>query len=197
MTTYPPLATSSDYTSLIGPLPAGVDVNQLCVDASARVRAYCGWHIAPSVSEVFTVNGSGLFRQFLPTMFITDVASVTDSGVALDLTMVDWAAEGWLEWAQYSPGYQRSYGWPGLFSRRPRGVVASITHGYPTVPGEVVALVCSVVARQAASPSGVVREQAGAVSAQYSQVAPNVSGGLTLLASEMVALDSYRIPRHR
>lgn len=197
MTVYLPLATSADYASLIGPIPAGVNIDTLCVAASARVRAYCGWHIATSVTEAFTVNGSGTFRQFLPSLFLTDVASVSDSGGVLDLTQLDWATEGYIEWAQYSPGFPRSYGFPGMFSRRPRGIVATVTHGYPLVPQDLVALVCTVVARQAASPSGVLREQAGQVSAAYSQVAPNVAGGITLLKNEMSDLDDYRIPRFR
>jgi len=191
------LADSTDYAALIGALPSGVDVDQLCVAASARVRAYCGWRIAPSTAEVFTVNGSGTYRQLLPTMFLTAVSSVTDSGTVLDLTVIDWSTEGWLEWGQYTAAYQRPYGYPGYFSRRPRGVVASVTHGYTETPDDVKMLVCTMVARQAASPAGVLREQAGQVSAAYSQVSPNVSGGLVLMQNEMAQLDAYRIPRAR
>ncbi len=197
--TLPPLATSTDFASLIGADTTGVDVDQLCIAASARVRAYCGWLIGPSMDETFTVNGSGTYRQFLPTMYLTALTSLTDAGVALDLTVLDWATEGYVEWTQGNPylGTYPAYNFPGVFSVKPRGIVATVTHGYPAVPDEVQMVVCSMVARQVASPSGVVREQAGAVSAQYTQVAPNVSGGLSLLATEMATLSSYRIPRFR
>lgn len=207
MPDYPPLADSADYAQLIGVAPPGVDVDRLCVAASGKVRAYCGWVIGPEIPEVLTVNGSGSYRQFLPTMHLTGVTSVTDTGVALDMTQLDWAGEGWVEWTQGSWGYPRIYGnpgdftastaYPGMFSRRPRGVVAAVTHGYDEVPAEVVMLVCTMVARQAASPAGVVREQAGQRLAQYSQAAPNVAGGLVLMRHEMGDLDTYRIPRVR
>lgn len=197
MTTYPPLATSADYATLIGALPSGVNVDQLCVAASGKVRAYCGWHIATSVTETFTVNGSGVYRQPLPSLYLTGLTSISDCGTALDLTVLDWAAEGWVEWSQYNYGYAQKFGFPGFFSRKPRGVVATVTHGYPVVPSEIVALVCTMVARQASSPAGIIREQAGQVNASYSQVAPNVAGGITLMKNEMSDLDAYRIPSFR
>ena len=76
---------------------------------------------------------------------------------------------------------------------KPRGIVASVTHGFATVPAEIVAVVCSMVARQMVSPAGIIREQAGAVSASYSQTSPGTTGGLALMAHEKADLDPYRV----
>jgi hypothetical protein len=195
VTDLPPLADETDYAAFVGPVAVAGSMLGLLSAASARVRAFCGWSIFPSVSETFTLNGSGTYRQFLPTMYLTDVASVTDSGSLLDLTTLDWATEGWVEWSQAAWPFPYNYGsFPGIFSTKPRGVVVAVTHGYPVAPAEIVSLVCSMAARASASPGGVVREQALSQSVTYSQVAPGVTGGVTLLAHEMADLGTYRIP---
>ena len=39
--------------------------------AQAAVRAYCGWHIAPSLSETLVLDGTGARAFILPTLHLT------------------------------------------------------------------------------------------------------------------------------
>jgi hypothetical protein len=71
-------------------------------------------------------------------------------------------------------------------------VKLTIEHGFDEVP-DVASMIRSIAARASASPTGVVREQAGAVSISMSMVAPGVSGGVVLMDHERRMLDKYRV----
>lgn len=148
--------------------------------ATAEVRRYCGWHIAPSLSETFTVDGPGGLFLTLPTLLLTDVASVTEDGVLRDPSTYEWSSNGQL-WSA-TP-------WTGHF----RGVVVEATHGHATPPADLAAVILAVASRAQASPDGVVRRQVGAVSESYSQTGFNVAGGVSLMPHEKDALEQYRV----
>ena len=57
---------------------ATADEAQRLEQAEAEVRGYCGWHIAPSVTEEIKVEGDGGQVLLLPSLYVTAVASVTD-----------------------------------------------------------------------------------------------------------------------
>lgn len=200
MTSYPPLATVNDYADLIGPAPAGLNLSGMLDGASALIRRYCGWHVSPVVTDQVTVNGSGTGVLMLPSLMVLDVTAVTDTGSAIDPTTLQWSQDGYLYRSGASVPNGSGYFTPDyctfLWSANLRGVLVSIQHGFDVVP-EVTALACTVVARSAASPAGVIREQAGQVSMTYSQVAQGVSGGMSLMQHEMGILDAYRLPRVR
>lgn len=184
-----PLATPEQLETYAGLGLLGEPRGDMLLDAaSAAVRGYCGWHIAPSLTETLTLDGSGGQVQTLPTLHLTDVTEVLQNGTAVDLATVQWSAAGylWRPCAWSTPG---CIGAPLL-----RGVTVAIVHGYTPVPAELVAVVCSVAARAAVSPTGVVREQTGPFSVTYSQTAPNTAGGVALLPAETAILDRYRIP---
>lgn len=149
--------------------------------AEAAVRSYCGWHIAPLVTESFVLDGTGSRTLFVPSLRVTDVTAAENDGDVLDVTTLEWSADGFLRA-------------PGVWTRKLRGVKLTLTHGFDAVP-EVAEVVRSVADRAKSSPGGVVREQAGSVSLQYSATAPGVSGGVVLMAHERAQLDPYRIVR--
>lgn len=162
-------------------LPAG-NASQEQLDltaAEAAVRAYCGWHIAPVITEDLVLDGSGTSTLFLRTLRLKDVTAVELSGTALDLADLEWSEAGFM---------RRSGTWPD----RLRSVKVSIVHGFEDAP-DVAAIVRAIAARASASPTGVVREQAGAVSIGFSLTAPGVSGGVVLMDHERKQLDAYRI----
>lgn len=190
----PPLADSAKFAALGGKVPAGFDIDRLLEAASDRVRRYCGWHIYPQMTETVRVTANGGGRAFLPTLHLVSVTSVTDNGVVLDMTTVDWDEAGFLERCNTS-GVGPT--WNHFTSRR-RAIVAVITHGFDDGVQDVMDVVVAAAARKAQSPTGAIREQAGAVGVSYSQVAPNVSGGgVALLQHEKDTLSEYRIPRNR
>jgi len=170
-----PIATTDD----LGAYSSGDD--QTLIDqATAEVRRFCGWHIAPSVTEDVTVDGSGHPFVSLPSLHVTNVASVVEGGYLLDGSSYQWSEVGQL-W--------RAWPWSGDF----RAITATITHGFPVVPEDVRAVVLAVAARAKASPDGVVRRQAGPFSEAYSQTGFNVAGGVSLLQHEKDALARYKL----
>lgn len=177
-----PLLSPDEFTTLTG---LDVDPTRLALlldQASARVRAYCGWHIAPKLTgAVVVADGTGGRTLSLPTLLLVDLVSVSEDGTALDVATVDWSAHGVLEL-------------PRAWTCRRRGVVAVIDHGYEETPDEIGAVVCSIVARMAPNPLGLVREQTGPFSVTYPQTAPNQAGGIALNLAEEAALAPYRIP---
>lgn len=56
--------------------PAGVD-EDAWNNAIAMIREFCGWHVAPVVTEEVTVEG-GAGILFLPSLRVSEVASVID-----------------------------------------------------------------------------------------------------------------------
>jgi hypothetical protein len=70
--------------------PAGVDEDAWAATV-AEVRAFCGWHIAPEVTETLTLDGPGGYVLVLPTLHLVDLVSVTNDGTAI--TDPEWPAE--------------------------------------------------------------------------------------------------------
>jgi hypothetical protein len=151
------------------------------LQAEALVRAYCGWHIAPSRADVEeTLRGDGGAPLLLRSLYVTAVASVVDDGTTLALT------DDYI-WSQN--GVIRRAGYWGTGD-----VVVTYTHGYDEPPAEVTAIVQAVAQRAVNNPGSSVRRQVGQVSDTYSQTGFNQSIPLALLDAEKAILDHYRIP---
>ena len=98
---------------------------------TAWVRRFCGWHIAPSVTETITVNGSGTRIIALPTMHLTDVASVTEHGRPVP---VEWTEVGLIRH-------------PGRWSDSWRSVEVEFTHGFDEAPADLVSVIIDAALR--------------------------------------------------
>ncbi len=169
--------TSPDHG--LTPASLGVGVSQGQIDqAVGLVRAFCGWHVWPVVTETLIVDGVGGVVLTLPTLKVTDVALVVESGVVLvdlnrHLSVVD-DADGY-EWS--ASGDVKRVG--GCWTTRWRGIEVTLTHGFETCP------LLSVVAGIASS--GTAPEVVG----------PFSFGGSDAASSVMPyrdALSLYRIP---
>jgi len=157
------------------PVPS-VDANVAA--AEGLVRRFCKWHIGPSLTEVVVVDGSGAAVQMLPTLMLTDVVAATSDGTTLNVaTDFDWSANGYLEMVD------------GVWSRRLRGVTATITHGYDVMPDEVQALIDRLAQRILDDPGMVV--QAGQV--RYGASGPIAPTGV-LTDDDRRVLRPYRLP---
>ena len=53
--------------------------------AQAAVRAYCGWHIAPSLSETLVLDGTGARAFILPTLHLTSIEMLKVNGQEVTL----------------------------------------------------------------------------------------------------------------
>lgn len=168
-----PLMPYSDYVAFA----AGTDVDRTRFDGViANIRDYCGWRIAPLVTEEFTVNGSGGTELMLPTLMLASVISVVEEGRTLvDGVDFDWSEDGSLE---------KRF---GCWTRRKRGVVAQVQHGYAYAPANIVSVVFEAVARSVAVPAGQQPEKMGPFEFGGS------AGGVEFFASEKAVLDHYRL----
>ena len=85
------------------------------------VRAYCGWHVAPSASETVKVEGDGGSVLLLPSLYITDVTAVRDeSGNAV--TDWKWRENGVMRRSTWRDGELYEF---------------DIVHGYDAIPPEI------------------------------------------------------------
>jgi hypothetical protein len=193
MTTYPPFCSPEELAAW-AQLPTDDPRLAGAVDsASAMIRAYCGWHVAPTVSETLLVDGPGGHVVTLPTMHVENVMAVTvvnPSAAATPyaaLTSIDF------EWSPL--GELRR--WPDVWTSLYRGLTVSLEHGYPTGSAAWAiahSIVLSVASRAILSPaSGVVREQTLVSSITYGQSSAGLSGGSGLAGSEMDALAPFKL----
>ena len=158
----------------LAPTPEGVD-EEAWAAACAAVRAYCGWHVAPSITDTYTLDGSGSQFQALPSMHVTDIVLVTELGTDLDASGYEWSEMGQL-W--------REAGWAGHF----RGLIVEMTHGYDSCPPEILGVLQEAASRgvggSAVSQVGQVRM--GGVS--------GVPGAASFMLDQKAVLDRYAIP---
>lgn len=149
------------------------DVDRL-LQAEALVRSYCGWHIAPSRTETVTLAGSDSRTLILPSLYVTDVASVTTyGGEVVPVESYDWTSAGVI-----------SRGWR-VWDCRPVTVV--FTHGYAEPPADVTSVVQAIARRAVAAPDGRTIVQVGQV--RYSDRSTDDRD------TEAATLDRYRLPR--
>ena len=148
-------------------------------DAAEQViRSYCGWHIAPLITEELVLDGNGERRMLLPTGQLIDVESLVIDGVLV--TDFGFSRDGWLE--LYS----------GVFPRKASSVSVVIEHGYDYVPA-LEHIVSSMVARAAMSPGGnVVSQRAGSQAVTFASAGGEVAS-LPLMAAEKELLAPYKL----
>lgn len=148
----------------------GVDPDSLDA-AVASVRAFCGWHIAPSRTETVTVDSYGSGTVILPSLHVTEVASVTVDGTPVtDFTS---RANGILDtWLWTSRYYPRN------------GVVVTFTHGYDECPADVREVVVSLA-----------KGNTGGGTVRVGQISVTAAEGSTGLGSPSDRLAPYRRPK--
>lgn len=144
--------------------------------AEALVRAYCGWHVAPSQTDTVYVDGTGTRNLMLPSLHVTDVSVVTDDGVTL-VDTYEWSADGRLF---YSSGY---------FTGKFRGVEVTFTHGYDEMPDDVQNVIEQIAARGASTGAYV---QVGQVRVATDSSGAPLSSSLT--DADKAALAPYKLP---
>lgn len=152
---------------MVAPLaaaPTGVDADAWTA-ACAAVRAYCGWHIAPPVTEDVTVDGSGGSIQLLPTLHMTALTSITNDGAVV--TDPEWSEAGMVR---------------GSWTSKFRGVTANMTHGFAACPPEIMTVLRAIVA--SASQGGASSVTSGPHQVQFEQA---------LNSQQRATLDLYRM----
>jgi hypothetical protein len=183
----PPLVTPAEFSAWTGGKIPEADprLEPLLLGASAGVRRWCGWHIAPVLEETLTGDGPAGRLLLLPTGRLLAVLEAVDAGTVLDVAGVDFSRSGMVELPRASGSW-----WSGRLG----AISVRVRHGFDLadVP-DVAQIVKQLTANALASPMGATREQAGTVSVAWATTAPGVSGGLSLLQRDMDILAAFKI----
>ncbi len=117
--------------------------------ALAAVRSFCGWHIAPVLTETVTVDAVDLRSTFLPTLELVEVVSVTQAGVEVDLSTLTSNLGGTVA---SRTGYR-------LGTMRCEPLIVVFRHGHEALPADVKQVVLSMALRASVNPTGLVSTQ--------------------------------------
>lgn len=146
--------------------------------AQAAIRAYCGWHVAPVVTETMVRDGNGRSLLKLRTMRIRELIAVRVCGH--DVTdRVRWSEAGMLEGVK--------------FPHRFRSVEVELTHGFDLDEvGEVAGIITHATKRFATDPT--LRSQSvGGASVSYATSSGGGALSHLLTVDEREALAPYRL----
>lgn len=147
--------------------------------ANQAVRSYCGWHVAPIITETITRDGNGGKTLMLPSQKIVSLVRVTNDGV--DVTAhVRMSEMGMLELRC------------GRWSSELGGIVVELRHGYESAD-DVAGVIASLVARAASSPAGIASQAVGPANVRYATGPGGVPLSVPLMEAEKLTLDPYRV----
>lgn len=163
-----PLISPEQFTALMA--GTGLEEWRLTV-ASAAIRSYCGWHVAPVLEETVTLDGNGGTVLMLPTLRL----------VSLDEVRVHGEVVGDVEWSHMGALRGR---WPNRW----RSIQVRMHHGFDA-PADLLGVVLEAAARAVNSELGGQAETIGPFSFSASE------GSTALFDHELRVLDRYRLER--
>lgn len=145
---------------------------------SSAIRDYCGWHVSPSKTCIFTGTGEGRLLV-LPAMHVSAIEYVKIDNVSVEF---EWLENGLVRLKN------------GRFPDSWRSVECKYTAGVDSssVLGEIVAQIAS---NALAAAPGIVEEHAGSVGATYNKTGDGITGGVSLLQRDMALLNPYKLVR--
>ena len=149
-------------------------------DAAAlrSIRDFCGWHVAPVISETITLDGSGARALLVPSNRVLSLEDVTEDGAAVDPDTIQVSPHGVLR--------KRD----GLWTDALGGVTVTLKHGHEQFDA-IAAVVELVSARSAATGGGAVQESAGPFSIRRSTDGRGGVASAPLLQAEKDMLAPY------
>lgn len=186
------LATADDVAVRIGrtfTVDEEARVTALLDDASAAVRAYTGQEFTLVADDVARIRArNGVVR--LPQRPVVDVTATTDvDGNSVEF---DWDAGDTVSIAGLSPIVRFDV---EPFTTRTPWIDVTYSHGYATVPPDIVGVVCQIVGRAFGRPAdatAVTQESIAGYS--YSIGGAAAQGPFGLMSNEREVLDRYRRP---
>lgn len=177
----PDLITVSDFNAATNNRYAGdARIEPAIASASAAIRAYCGWHVAPVLDCSITLDGEA-GDIWLPTNALVSVTSAKVGGE--DVTVTGSNRRGRVRLAHKTCGLGN--------------VAIDYVAGYDVAacPDLMGVVVQRVMASVAMTTYGVSQETAGGVSVSYSGSALSDLGSAFLPDSVKAALSTYRLVR--
>ena len=176
----PPIVSVAEFNTMTGNRFASDPMLATTIlAASAAIRDYCGWHVAPSLTVTSKAWGGSRFL-FLPWMAMTAVQSVKENGVEIDPSCYDWQSKGIIR--RRDGFYWCDANWSTI------EVTATAGYSLPAAPILAQAVV-QLVSNSMAGPLGVKEEHAGEVGITYS----NPGGGITMTPQLCACLSAYKL----
>lgn len=140
--------------------------------ATAEVRRFCGWHVAPIITSTLVLDGSGDIELLLPSGRVRSISAVSNDGDDV-LAKVEWSEKGLI---RLSTNWTRKY----------RGVTVTLEHGYSAAEAaDVAGVISSLADRSSTLPVGIKSQSVGPAAVAY-QVAP-------LMQEEKDKLEPFRL----
>lgn len=177
----PDLITVSDFNAATNNRYAGdARIEPAIASASAAIRAWCGWHVAPVLDCSITLDGEA-GDIWLPTNALASVTSATVGGEDVTVTGSNRRGRVRLEHKTCGLG----------------NVAIDYVAGYDVAacPDLMGVVVQRVMASVAMTTYGVSQETAGGVSISYSGSALSDLGSAFMPDSVKAALSTYRLVR--
>lgn len=134
--------------------------------ATAQVREFCGWHIAPSYTETVLVSVVGGVA-LLPSLYVTDVASV--DGLTTGFT--------WSQTGRVVVGSPRMTGLS----------LVTFTHGYDSCPRAVLSAVLQLAQSELVPAQRVRQTTAGPYTTSFYDLPPDPLSGVEQFRRPVVA----------
>lgn len=183
MDEYPPIISPDDLRVLYPDVPF---TDQQLDTATANLRQYAGWHVAPALEDTITVEALGGERSLtLPTLHIVSVSEVRrrTGGEWRPISARDYVAatsqRASAIWAGARCGWQR-----GLYQ-------VDLVHGYSPVPANLLAALVTL-SNPRPGPADIASETLPGHSVTF-RAGGTLSRTLDALVSSG-ALDAYRLP---
>jgi len=132
--------------------------------AGDAIRNFCQWHIYPSVDVTVECPIQPDGTIMLPSLYVTDVASVTLGDLELDSNTYHWHQSGYIR--RHRQSYFPWPLWP-LEDEHPfrefpspfgRYAEVTFTHGYDVLPPVVASVGMELANRAMELPSGVAKQ---------------------------------------
>lgn len=131
--------------------------------ASGDIRSACRWSISQETGATYTVTDWPCQRVYLRTMHLTAATVAVGASPLVEGTDFTFDPAGWVD---FNPGntwwlQPRVFGWTA--------VTITYSHGYATVPDEVVTLCLELAAQRYENPQGLLSTGRGDVSEVFAR----------------------------
>ncbi|EYT56032.1 hypothetical protein H490_0103925 [Leucobacter sp. UCD-THU] len=181
------LLTPAEIQSLSNrPLTAAL-ATALARSATGAVRDHCGWRVAKTAEETFTLTARSRTLLAVPSLHLVEVITLTERGRPLIAGIdFDWDENGILERIR------------GTWSSKRRGITVHVRHGYEQCPEGIGQSIATAVARGTLTPVGnVVSETTLGASLSFGRGPGGTAAGIMFLPHELARLDAHRIASSR
>lgn len=186
-------------TSYTGGRLDGADATLWLGVGLTAARRWCGWHVTPVLEDdEKVIDGPGSTLLMLPTLRMTALTSVTENGIDIDVSTLEWSPRGMVRkishlshYSYYGGDYARHghLRWNGWTSKL-SGITVKMTHGFDEVP-DFESAVLSIADRSSQTPDGGLPIAVG----PFRWPDNSAAAGSAFTFAELSILEQYRLER--